>query len=154
MKFLQMSVCMFATIVVTCFYTRNYFYHHLYLLMVIFGILNHGLVRKNDNSKNIIHIIDTSLAHFAFFYCGYDSIHVRYMNISLFNIFVLFLIEYNFPKYDHILHFFIHLQTTISMNIYFIYDHNVNNVNNFIDDTYITYINHNLQNTCPLRMLS
>ena len=54
MKFLQMSVCMFATIVVTCFYTRNYFYHHLYLLMVIFGILNHGLERKNDNSKNKI----------------------------------------------------------------------------------------------------
>jgi hypothetical protein len=124
MKFLQISVCMFATIVVTCFYTRNYFYHHLYLLMVIFGILNHGLERKNDNSKNIIHIIDTSLAHFAFFYCGYESIHVRYMNISLFNIFVLFLLEYKFPKHDHILHFFIHLQTTISMNIYFIYDYN------------------------------
>jgi len=125
-----MSVSMFATIIINCYYTRNYFYHHLYVCMLIFGILNHELDRKSDNSKNIIHIIDTSLSHFCFFYSGYDSINVRFMNVSFFNIVLLFLLEYRYPKYDHILHFLIHLQTTISMNIYFILYRN-NNVIQF-----------------------
>ena len=122
MKFLQLSVTsMFSSIVITCYYTRNYFYHHLYLLLIILGILNHGLERKNDNSKNIIHIIDTTMACFAFFYSGYDSFHLLFMNISLINIFIFFILEYIYPKCDHILHFLIHLQTAISMNIYFIF---------------------------------
>ena len=41
--------------------------------MIIFGIMNHELERKNDNSKNIIHIIDTFLAHMAFVCILYDS---------------------------------------------------------------------------------
>ena len=121
---------MFATIVINCYYTRNHFYHHLYLLILVFGILNHGLERKNDNSKNAIHIIDTALAHFCFLYSGYDTIHVGFMNVSLFNIFLLFLLEHKYPRYDHILHFFIHLQTTISMNIFFLLYRNNNNNNN------------------------
>ena len=91
MKFLQLSVTsMFSSIVITCYYTRNYFYHHLYLLLIILGILNHGLERKNDNSKNIIHIIDTTMACFAYVYSGYDSFHLFFMNVSLINIFILF----------------------------------------------------------------
>jgi len=125
MKFLQLSVTsMFSSIVITCYYTRNYFYHHLYVLLIILGILNHGLERQKDNSKNIIHIIDTTMACFAFCYSGYDSFHLLFMNISLINIFIFFILEYAYPKYDHILHFLIHLQTAISMNIYFIFFNN------------------------------
>jgi hypothetical protein len=125
MKFLQISVItMFSPIMITCYYTRNYFYHHIYMLLIIFGILNHGLERKNNNGKNVIHIIDTTIACFAFFYSRYDSFHLFFMNVSFINIFIFFILEYIYPKYDHILHFLIHLQTAISMNIYFIFFNN------------------------------
>ena len=121
MKPLQISVSFFSTIVVTCYYTRDTFYHHLYTLMIIFGILNHELDRKKDNSKNIIHIIDTFLAHLAFVCTLYDSCKHLFMNISLFNIFMFFVLEYMYPEYDQILHMMIHAHTVVSMNIYFIY---------------------------------
>lgn len=121
MKPLQISVSFFSTIVVTCYYTSNPFYHHLYMLMIIFGIMNHELDRKKDNSKNIIHVIDTFLAHLAFGCTLYDSYKYLFMNISLFNIFMFFVLEYMYPKYDHILHIMIHAHTVVSMNIYFIY---------------------------------
>ena len=121
MKPLQISVSFFSTIVITCYYTRNDFYHHLYTLMIIFGILNHELDRKKDNSKNIIHIIDTFLAHFAFVYTLYDSYNHLFMNISVMNTFIFFILEYMYPNYDHILHIMIHLHTILSMNIYFLY---------------------------------
>jgi len=121
MKPLQISVSFFSTIVVTCYYTHNTFYHHLYMLMIIFGILNHELDRKKDNSKNIIHIIDTFLAHLAFVCTLYESHNYMFMNISLFNIFMFFVLEYMYPEYDQILHMMIHVHTVVSMNIYFIY---------------------------------
>jgi hypothetical protein len=121
MKPLQISVSFFSTIAVTCYYTRDTFYHHLYTLMTIFGILNHELDRKKDNSKNIIHIIDTFLAHLAFVCTLYESYKHLFMNISLFNTFTFFVLEYMFPKYDHIFHIMIHVHTVVSMNIYFIY---------------------------------
>ena len=89
--------------------------------MIIFGIMNHELDRKKDNSKNIIHVIDTFLAHLAFGCTLYDSYKYLFMNISLFNIFMFFVLEYMYPKYDHILHIMIHAHTVVSMNIYFIY---------------------------------
>ena len=89
--------------------------------MIIFGIMNHELDRKKDNSKNIIHIIDTFLAHLAFVCTLYDSYTHTFMNISLFNTFMFFVLEYMFPKHDHIFHMMIHAHTVISMNIYFIY---------------------------------
>ena len=91
------------------------------MLMTIFGILNHELDREKDNSKNIIHIIDTFLAHLAFVCTLYDSYTYTFMNISLFNTFMFFVLEYMFPKHDHIFHMMIHAHTVISMNIYFIY---------------------------------
>jgi len=124
MKPLQISVSFFSTIVVTCYYTRNPFYHHLYMLMIIFGILNHELEREKDNSKNIIHIIDTFLAHLAFVCTLYDSYNYTFMNISLFNTFMFFVLEYMYPEYDQILHMMIHAHTVVSMNIYFIYLNN------------------------------
>ncbi len=159
MKFLQLSVTsMFSSIVITCYYTRNYFYHHLYLLLIILGILNHGLERKNDNSKNIIHIIDTTMACFAFFYSGYDSFHLFFMNVSLFNIFIFFILEYFYPKCDHILHFLIHLQTAISMNIYFIFfNNNSDNCYHYDDKSLLMtqipsnqlLLSHNYNLSCP-----
>jgi hypothetical protein len=121
MKPLQVSVSFFSTIVVTCYYTHNPFYHHLYMLMIIFGIFNHELDRKKDNSKNIIHIIDTFLAHLAFVCILWDSYKYLFMNISLFNTFMFFALEYIYPEYDQILHMLIHMHTVFSMNIYFIY---------------------------------
>lgn len=79
--------------------------------MIIFGILNHELDRNKDNSKNIIHIIDTFLAHLAFVCTLYDSYTYTFMNISLFNTFMFFVLEYMFPKYDHIFHMMIHDDT-------------------------------------------
>ena len=72
MKPLQISVSFFSTVVVTSYYTQNYFYSCLYTLMIIFGIMNHALDRKQDNGKNMIHIIDTFLAHTAFVCILYD----------------------------------------------------------------------------------
>jgi hypothetical protein len=89
--------------------------------MIIFGILNHELDRKKDNSKNLIHIIDTFLAHLAFVCILYESYTNLFMLISLCNTFVFFKLEYMYPKYDHILHMMIHAHTVFSMNIYFIY---------------------------------
>jgi len=121
MKPLQISVSFFSTIIVTCYYTRNYFYHHLYTIMIIFGILNHELDRKKDNSKNIIHVIDMFLAHLAFVCILYDSYKNTFMMISLLNTFIFFMLEYMYPKYDQLLHLMIHAHTIFSMNIYFIY---------------------------------
>ena len=121
MKPLQISVSFFSTIVVTCLYTRNYFYHNMYMLMVIFGILNHALDRTKDNSRNIIHIVDTVLAHFCFIYTLYDSYRHTFMCVSLFNTFVFFVLEKTYPRYDQIFHMMIHIHTVVSMNIYFIY---------------------------------
>lgn len=121
MKPLQISVSFFSTVVVTCYYTRNDYYHHLYLLLVIFGLLNHNLERKQDNSRNIIHIIDTFLAHVAFVSCLYDSYGNLFMTVSMFNAFTFFILEYMYPKYDELLHMLIHIHTVFSMNIYFIF---------------------------------
>lgn len=120
MKLLQMSVAtMCASILVTSYNVQHNVYHNMYLLLLIFGILNHGLERSNNNiNKNIIHIIDIILAHFTFLYTVYESFQYTFMNISLFNIFVLFVLEHKYPKYDIVLHLFIHLHTAISMNIY------------------------------------
>ena len=89
--------------------------------MIIFGILNHELDRKKYNSKNIIHIIDTFLEHLAFVCILWDSYNHLFMNISLFNTFMFFALEYIYPEYDQILHMLIHMHTVFSMNIYFIY---------------------------------
>ena len=104
MKPLQISVSFFSTVVLTSYYTQNYFYSCLYTLMIIFGIMNHALERKQDNGKNIIHIIDTFLAHMAFFCILYDSYPNMFMMGGLFNTFVFFMLEYMYPKYDHIFH--------------------------------------------------
>jgi hypothetical protein len=121
MKPLQVSVSFFSTVVITSFCTENYFYSCLYTLMIIFGIMNHALERKQDNGKNIIHIIDTFLAHTAFVCILYDSYPNWFMMGGLFNTFVFFMLEYMYPKYDHIFHMMIHIHTIVSMNTYFIY---------------------------------
>jgi len=72
--------------------------------MIIFGIMNHALERKQDNGKNIIHIVDTFLAHTAFVSILYDSYPNWFMMGGLFNTFVFFMLEYMYPKYDHIFH--------------------------------------------------
>jgi len=104
MKPLQVSVSFFSTVVITSFCTENYFYSCLYTLMIIFGIMNHALERKQDNGKNIIHIVDTFLAHTAFVSILYDSYPNWFMMGGLFNTFVFFMLEYMYPKYDHIFH--------------------------------------------------
>ena len=121
MKPLQVSVSFFSTVVITSFCTENYFYSCLYTLMIIFGIMNHALERKQDNGKNIIHIIDIFLAHTAFVCILYDSYPNWFMMGGLFNTFVFFMLEYIYPKYDHIFHMMIHAHTVFSMNTYFIY---------------------------------
>ena len=121
MKPLQISVSFFSTVVITSYYRQNYFYSCLYTLMTIFGIMNHNLERKNDNSKNIIHIVDTFLAHMAFVCILYDSYPNLFMMGGLFNTFVFFILEYIYPKYDHIFHAMIHAHTVFSMNTYFIF---------------------------------
>lgn len=121
MKPLQLSVSFFSTIVVTCYYTQNYFYHHLYMLMTIFGILNHELDRNKDNSKNLTHIIDTFLAHLAFACTLCESYTNRFMAISLCNTLLFYMLEHMYPKYDIVFHMMIHVHTVFSMNIYFIY---------------------------------
>ena len=62
--------------------------------MIIFGIMNHALERKQDNRKNIIHIIDIFLAHTAFVCILYDSYPNMFMMGGLFNTFV-FIICFN-----------------------------------------------------------
>jgi hypothetical protein len=121
MKPLQISVSFFSTIVVTTYYTQNSYYHHLYLLLVIFGILNHQLDRDKDNSRNIIHVIDTFLAHLAFVSTLYDSYTEPFMCISLLNTFMFYIFEYIYPRYAELFHMMIHYHTVLSMNIYFIY---------------------------------
>lgn len=120
MKPLQISVSFFSTIVVTTYYTRNDYYHHLYLLLVIFGILNHGLDRNKNNSRNIIHVIDTFLAHLAFVSTLYDSYNNLFMCISIFNAFMFYLLEYIYPRHAELFHMMIHFHTVFSMNFYFI----------------------------------
>lgn len=57
-KLLQISSCLFSTIILSSYYTNNYIYHHLYLILLILGIFNHGLERKNYGKNNIfIYII-------------------------------------------------------------------------------------------------
>jgi hypothetical protein len=90
--------------------------------MLVFGILNHELPRDDTKNNNIIHIIDKSLAHFAFLYTLIDSYNILFMNISLANIFFIYGLELLFPKYNEKLHVLIHLQTVISMNVYLYYN--------------------------------
>jgi hypothetical protein len=120
-KLLQMSCCLFSTVILSAYYTNNYIYHHLYLLLLIFGIFNHGLERKNDNSKNIIHNIDRTLAKITFFYTMYDTYNYLLIRIILFYVFIIYFLEYRYSKYDLYLHFIIHLHIILCMNIYLLY---------------------------------
>ena len=88
-KLLQISCCLFSTVILSAYYTNNYVYHHLYLLLLIFGIFNHGLERKNDNSKNIIHNIDRTLSKITFFYTLYDTYNYLLIRIILFYVFII-----------------------------------------------------------------
>ncbi len=88
--------------------------------MLLFGILNHDLDRNKDNSKNVIHIIDTFLAHLAFVSTLYDSYTHPIMCIGLFNIFMFYIFEYICPRYSELFNMMIHFHTVCSMNFYFI----------------------------------
>lgn len=121
MRTLQKSVSLFSTIIISSYYAQHAVYHHLYTALLLFGLANHALDRRADNSKNAIHVVDTTLAHATFAYTVYDSYPVTFMNISLCNTFMLFALEYIFPKHDEILHLLIHIHTTMSMNIYLLF---------------------------------
>ncbi len=120
-KLLQISSCLFSTVVLSAYYTNNYIYHHLYLLLLIFGILNHGLERKNDNSRNIIHNIDRVIAKFTFFYTFYDTYNLILIRIILIYNLIIYFLEYRYSKYDLHLHFIIHLHIILCMNIYLLF---------------------------------
>jgi hypothetical protein len=120
-KLLQISCCLFSTVIISAYYTNNYIYHHLYLLLLIFGIFNHGLERKNDNSKNIIHNIDRTLAKITFLYTLYDTYNYLMIRIILFYVFIIYFLEYRYSKYDLYLHFIIHLHIIFCMNIYLLF---------------------------------
>lgn len=112
MKPLQISVSFFSTVVVTCYYTRNDYYHHLYLLLVIFGLLNHNLERKQDNSRNIVHIINIFLAHLAFISTLYDTYNNVFMAVSMFNTFTFFILEYihSIYRFDSIYNYYLYIE--------------------------------------------
>jgi hypothetical protein len=120
-KLLQISCCLFSTVILSAYYTNNYIYHHLYLLLLIFGIFNHGLERKNDNSKNIIHNIDRTLAKITYFYTFYDSYNYLLIRIILLYVFIIYYLEYRYANYDLYLHFIIHLHIILCMNIYLLF---------------------------------
>ena len=88
---------------------------------MIFGIFNHGLERKNDNSKNIIHNIDRTLAKITYFYTLYDTYNYLLIRIILLYVFVIYFLEYRYSKYDLYLHFIIHLHIILCMNIYLLF---------------------------------
>jgi len=120
-KLLQISSCLFSTVVLSAYYADNYIYHHLYLLLLILGIFNHGLERKNDNSKNIIHNIDRFVAKVTFFYTMYDTYYYLLFRIMLLYVSVIYLLEYKYSRYDLYLHFIIHLHIILCMNIYLLF---------------------------------
>jgi hypothetical protein len=120
MKPLQISVSFFSTIVITCYYTHNSYYHHLYTLMLLFGLLNHELDRNKDNSKNVIHIVDIFLANLAFISILYDTYTNPFMCFGLVNTFILYICEYMYPRYAELFHMMIHFYTVFFMNFYFI----------------------------------
>ena len=120
-KLLQISSCLFSTIIIASYYTHSYIYHHLYLLLLILGIFNHGLERKNDNSKNIIHNIDRTLAKITFLYTLYDTYNYLLIRIILFYVLIIYFLEYKYSKYDLQLHFIIHLHIIFCMNIYLLF---------------------------------
>lgn len=120
-KLLQISSCLFSTVVLSAYYTNNYIYHHLYLLLLIFGILNHGLERKNDNSRNIIHNIDRVIAKFTFLYTFYETYNLILIKIILIYNLIIYFLEYRYSKYDLHLHFIIHLHIILCMNIYLLF---------------------------------
>ena len=120
-KLLQISCCLFSTVILSAYYTNNYIYHHLYLLLLIFGIFNHGLERKNDNSKNIIHNIDRTLAKITYFYTFYDSYNYLLIRIILLYVFIIYYLEYRYANYDLYLHFIIHLHIILCMNTYLLF---------------------------------
>jgi hypothetical protein len=126
MKLLQISSCLFSTVIIAAYYTKNNIYHHLYLLLLIFGIFNHGLERKNDNSKNIIHNIDRTVAKITFFYTLYDTYNYLLVRIILFYVLIIYFLEYKYSKYDLQLHFIIHLHIILCMNIYLLLYKNKN----------------------------
>ena len=120
-KLLQISSCLFSTVVLSAYYTNNYIYHHLYLLLLIFGILNHGLERKNDNSRNIIHNIDRVIAKFTFLYTFYETYNLILIKIILIYNLIIYFLEYRYSKYDLHLHFIIHLHIILCMNTYLLF---------------------------------
>jgi hypothetical protein len=120
-KLLQISSCLFSTVVLSAYYTNNYIYHHLYLLLLIFGILNHGLERKNDNSRNIIHNIDRVIAKITFLYTFYETYNLILIKIILIYNLIIYFLEYRYSKYDLYLHFIIHLHIILCMNTYLLF---------------------------------
>lgn len=126
MKILQISCSLFSTIVVSAYYTNSTVYHHLYLVLVVCGIFNHGLERKNDNSRNIIHNIDRIFAKSTFLYTLYESYNHLFMTISLLNVSILYLLEYKYPQYDTLLHLLIHIYIISLMNFYILFYKNNN----------------------------
>lgn len=127
MKLLQFSSLFFILNVIYSYYLQNIIYHHLTLLVTIFSILNHGY---DINEKNIIKYIDKMLAHIVFLYIvihdtPYIFIYNQYIIICPILLVIIYLFEYKYPKNYIIIHFFFHLFSVISINIYLYYINNL-----------------------------
>ena len=118
LKPLQKTVCLFAIVIVCAFYYQRPFYHHLYVLLLICGIFNHGLEDHEKKMTNVIHAFDVTLAHFTCFYTlcdAYESILIR---VTVSNIVMLYVFEHLWVAYADYLHMMIHVHLVVSMVLF------------------------------------
>lgn len=118
MKPLQFSVAFFSVVIVSAYHTEHIIYHHLYVALLVFGLLNHGLSYEQKVLSNHVHFIDVTLAHVTFCYTLYEGYNSILIVVSVIDVAILYLLEHVFTKYTEFIHMSIHLHIVITMVVY------------------------------------
>jgi len=121
MKLLQISSLFFSTVTIHAYYVHNIFYHHISLLITILSLLNHA-----ENPSIYIKIIDTIIAHYAFFQITITdtSAIIEKKPIMILPSFIIsfcFWYESLYPFYATEIHFMLHLIASGTLHSYLYY---------------------------------
>jgi hypothetical protein len=120
MLLLPLTSCLFATIPLHAFYTRNSTYHHLFLLVTVLSILFHS------TQHPILRHIDTAVAHLAFLFMlweTYSAILAQQTWLLIFPLAVaaLWLLQRPFPAHQNQLHAGLHCASVVGLHAFLVW---------------------------------
>ena len=117
MRMLSHTSCLFATVSLHAFYTRNSEYHHLFLLVTLLSILFH------TTQHPTVRQLDTAVAHIAFAFMlleTYSAAMAQQTWLLLFPLAVaaLWLLQRPFPAQQNQLHACLHCVSVVGLHAF------------------------------------